>query len=81
MSDALCRLVYENVRGRDQHKEVHFTEATEVQVLGPRVGDGADLREEAASHTQLGRIDLEYLTQELRYGETKEEENKIIPSI
>lgn len=71
MADALRRLVHQNVGRRDQNKEVHFTKAAQVEVLGSRVGDGADLREEAAGHAQLGGVDLEELSQKLCYRKTK----------
>lgn len=54
--------MHQNVRGRNQNQKVHFTKAAQVEVLSPRVSDGADLREEATSHNQLGRVDLENLT-------------------
>ncbi|KAG7252789.1 hypothetical protein CRUP_034614, partial [Coryphaenoides rupestris] len=59
------RLVHQHVGGRDQHQEVHLAEAPQVQALAARVGDGAHLGEEAPGDTQLGRVDLEHLVDEL----------------
>ena len=73
LSDALRRLVHENVRWRDQNEKVHFTKTSQIKILRPWVSDGADLRKEAPGHTQLGRVDLKDLGQQLCYRGKKRE--------
>lgn len=58
MSDALCCLVNQNMGRWDQNKKLHLTKTTQIEVLVPRVGDGADLGKEAPCHAQLRWIDL-----------------------
>jgi len=60
------------VRRRHQNQKVHFTKTPQVEILRSRVGDGADLREEAPGHAQLRGIDLEDLAQELHYRKNKQ---------
>ena len=73
LSDALRRLVYQNVRWRNQNEKVHFTKTAQIKIVGPWVSDGADLRKEAPGHTQLGWVDLKDLGQQLCYRGKKRE--------